>query len=62
MSGCPCYECDPEKNTNCHKGYGCHVEDGPCHSVSNKKFAKIDENGKPIKSDGSAANEENAWW
>lgn len=45
------YICDPEKNTTCSKE--CCKRFGICRATTDVRFARLDENGKPIVIDRS---------
>lgn len=40
------YICDPKKNTDCSKT---HCGGDMCHNTTDIRYAKVDDNGKPIK-------------
>lgn len=51
------YVCDPRINTRCSKEGCWDISKGPCRCTRLKKFAKRDENGKPvIASDAEVTN------
>lgn len=45
----PVYICDPFKHPTCKKEFCWDFWKGPCRCTTNKKFAKLDKLGKPIR-------------
>lgn len=44
----PVYICDPLKHSTCNKEVCWDFGKGPCRCTTNKKYAKLDNDGKPI--------------
>ena len=52
----PVYLCDPWRNRKCDKKACWIISKGPCQCTKKKKYAKRDENGKPV-----IATDEQIW-